>query len=67
MNNQFQQLKIQDEITQVRQAAGDEYFGQMMDNFDVDMQEMIGVDNYVNMPKQLDEIQFDGFDIQFES
>jgi hypothetical protein len=35
----------------------------MMDNFDVDMQEMIGVDNYVNMPKQLDEIQFDGFDI----
>jgi len=39
----------------------------MMDNLDVDMQEMIGVPDFVEMPKQLDEIQFDGFDIHFES
>ncbi len=39
----------------------------MMDNYDVDMQEMIGVPDYIEMPKQLDGIQFDGFDIQFES
>ena len=51
LNNQFQQLKIQEEITQVRQAPGDEVFAQMMDNFDVDMQEMIGVPDYVEMPK----------------
>jgi hypothetical protein len=35
----------------------------MMDNYDVDMQEMIGVPDYIEMPKQLDGIQFDGFDI----
>ena len=39
----------------------------MMDNLDVDMQEMIGVPDFVEMPKQLDEIRFDGFDIHFES
>jgi hypothetical protein len=39
----------------------------MMDNFDVDMQEMIGIPDYVQMPKQLDGIEFEGFDIHFES
>ena len=38
-----------------------------MDNFDVDMQEMIGIPDYVQMPKQLDGIEFEGFDIHFES
>ncbi len=38
-----------------------------MDNFDVDMQEMIGLPDYVQMPKQLDGIEFDVFDIHFES
>lgn len=38
-----------------------------MEDFDVDMQEMIGIPDYVQMPKQLDGIDFDGFDIHFES
>ena len=38
-----------------------------MDNLDVDMQEMMGVPDFVEMPKQLDDIQFEGFDIHFES
>lgn len=50
MSQQFEQLKIQDEITQIRQIVGDEEFGNMLQQVDVDMQSIVGLPEEADLP-----------------
>lgn len=66
VTQQLENLKIQDDVSEIRQIVQDDGFGQILE--DVEMQSIHGLDQIdFQSPQKLDGIKFDGFDLEFEA